>query len=304
MLPIQSISAEISVERRPTSRKDAEGIGPGLICSLALHVLVALLIVFGLPRWAPPPQVEAVIPVDLVRLGERTASPSRQEKAALPQEKAPENSKLKPANPVPLAQAPPPTRRAKAPESDPLAALALRANVDLPKPQEGQSLRPLAAAKPPKKPAPPLDDLDTRLKSLAKLRQQQAAVPPSPRQQDGLGSSNVAASSNKAAFGRQATYGVKDFIRAQIERHWYFDRSTPGAADMTISIHLQLTADGRVAGATIVDDGTYDTNAAYRSIAISLRDAVLLSQPLTLPPGRYDDVKDITLDFTPREVLQ
>ena len=77
-----------------------------------------------------------------------------------------------------------------------------------------------------------------------------------------------------------------------------------GAADLVISIHLELNADGSVGRADIVDDPRYSSDPHYRSVAISARNAALLSSPLHLPPGTYDAFKDITLNFNPRDALR
>jgi hypothetical protein len=55
---------------------------------------------------------------------------------------------------------------------------------------------------------------------------------------------------------------------------------------------------------SIVDDGSSSSNATYRSVAISLRNAAWMSSPLRFPAERYDEVKDMTLKFSPKDVLQ
>ena len=42
----------------------------------------------------------------------------------------------------------------------------------------------------------------------------------------------------------------------------------------------------------------------YRSIAISARNAVLLSSPLTLPAGMTAEMRDMTLRFNTRDTLR
>jgi hypothetical protein len=44
------------------------------------------------------------------------------------------------------------------------------------------------------------------------------------------------------------------------------------------------------------------SDAVYRSISLSARNAVLLSSPISLPPGEYSDVMDMTLVFNPRDM--
>ena len=53
--------------------------------------------------------------------------------------------------------------------------------------------------------------------------------------------------------------------------------------------------------AEIVDNSRAG-DPAYRALAMSARNAVLLSSPLALPPGRYEEVRDVVLDFDPRKV--
>ena len=97
---------------------------------------------------------------------------------------------------------------------------------------------------------------------------------------------------------------MKDFIREQIERHWEFDVRDLGAADLVISIHLELNTDGSVRTADIIDNPRYSADLHYRSVAISARNAALASSPLHLPPGTFSIVKDITLNLNPRDTLR
>ncbi len=301
--------AEIRIEHRQAVTARTDRIGAGLVCSVMLHVLAALLIVLVLPSlMQAPPEAVPVVPIDLVQLGEKTVSPSPQEKADVPQEKAAETAALEPANPVPVPETPPPAPEAvppkprDAPKSDPLGAVTPLRKPELPRIKEGPKSNPASAAKPPQ-PVPPVEDLQARLRTLAQRQQQQAQTPPNPRQQDGAGSSNVTAS-NDSAPGREATYSVKDFIRAQIERHWIFDTGVLGNGDILISIHVVLNRDGTVSRADIVDEPRHANDAGYLALARSARNAAFLSSPLNLPPGRYDEVRDIVLTFNPRDALR
>ena len=299
VLAVTERDLEVRLERKPRER-----MGPGVLGSLALHAAAALLILFLLPSLlATPPEPEAVVPIDLVTLGARTAAPPSEQQAALPQEQATETAEREVADPVPAPQTPPPPQALapKARESTapaPLAAVDPENATRLPKPG------PSAAAKP--RPSPsPADDLATKLQSLARLRQPAPAVPPNPGPQEGAGVSNVTASSANAVPGSQASYSVKDFLRAQVERHWYWDRRRlSGAGDWAVSIHVLLNRDGSVAKAEIVDDPRHGGDPEYHDLALSARNAVLLSSPLNLPPGRYESVKDITLTLDPRAASQ
>ncbi len=280
----------------------------GLVGSSGLHLLVLLLLVFG-PSWetrAPPP-LEHIIPINLVQLGDKTASPSSPEVAPLPQEKASETAPVQSVDAVPVAQTPPP--QAAPPQAE------AKASPDLPTATRQEPK--LAVPKPVKAPKPdtapaarlrpqslPADDLSTRLDVLARLKQPAPPMPPKPRQQEGSGASNLTASSANAAPGRDATYSVRDFIRAQVERRWNLDVNAPKGGDWVVVIHIVLRPDGSVSRADIVDTPRYRSDSAYRDFALSARNAVLLSSPLTVPAGDYDIAKDIILDFNSKQVQQ
>lgn len=125
---------------------------------------------------------------------------------------------------------------------------------------------------------------------------------PSPQPQDGDGVSNVTTGSD-GKLGGAAAYGVKDYVRAQIERRWYPQGSALLRNDWVVQLHLQLDGNGDVEKAEIVDGGKMG-DVAYRDFAFSVRNAALLSAPFALPPGLDDAARDMTLDFNPRRVQQ
>jgi hypothetical protein len=65
-----------------------------------------------------------------------------------------------------------------------------------------------------------------------------------------------------------------------------------------------LTRDGIVSKAEIVDQLRFNSDATYHSIALSARNAVLLSSPIALPAGAYDDIIDMILNLNPRDALR
>ena len=126
--------------------------------------------------------------------------------------------------------------------------------------------------------------------------------PPNPQLQDGNGVSNVTAGAD-GVLGRNAAYGVKDYVRAQIERRWYPQGSALQRNDWVVQLHLQLNQDGSIGHADIVDGGRMG-DADYRDFAFSVRNAAVLSAPFSLPPGLDDAARDLMLDFNPRRVQQ
>ena len=304
MLPSSCSNATIRVERQPVEPERREQIGPALVWSLVLHGLAALLIILLLPSIVRAPETERVMPVGLVQLGVGTGTLPRQERGEPVREATLEAARPAPADPEPAA----PTVEAAPPEPEHVrqterpAVVTPRHKPEPSKSREGPRPDPLAAVKPPDRATPPPDDLEARLKSLAKQQQLQAQASTNRNRQNEAGSSSLAASSNGTAGGG-ARYNVKDFIRAQIERYWRLDAGSLGA-DFVVAIHITLNRDGSVKSADIVDDPRYRDSAAYQALARSARNAVLLSSPLDLPPGRYDEVADMVLNFNPWNALQ
>ncbi len=300
--------SESDGERRPLAETPPDRMRDGLIGSLALHTLAILLAVFGLPllAQAPPPE-ERVVPVNLVDLAEITASPSTAEQAPLPQEQAHEIAPAASTPAVPEPQTPPPPAVPRAKEtSRPALSTAIppTEKPSLPKPAKAPKPATRPAAKLPPQPPSPLDELAARLKALARLRQPAPPLPAEPRRQEGSGVSTLTATSAAAARARDAAYGVKDFIRAQVIRRWNLRRDAVKHGDWTVAIHIVLNPDGTVVRAEIVDDPRHRLDRGYRDFARSARNAVLMSSPIAVPAAAYDIAKDIIVDFDPKQVLQ
>ena len=172
MLPALFRDAQARLALIREGRKQAGEIGPGLAASLLLHGFALLAVLFFMLHTAgtPQPKEAPLIPIDVVRLGDGTASPPAEKKAR-----------------VPLAKALPGPRQE---EQSPV------------KP-EGYS---------PKGTRAPVDALDRQLRSLAHLRLPETDLHVTPD----IGPSNEAASSDDAAAGDEATYSVRDYVRAQV----------------------------------------------------------------------------------------
>jgi hypothetical protein len=120
----------------------------------------------------------------------------------------------------------------------------------------------------------------------------------SPSRDEGSGGAGIASGNGNAAGGA-GRLGLKDFIRAQIERRWQFDGA--GDREIVVTIRLRLSPDGVVQSAQIVDDRT--TDPGFHAAAIGARNAALLSSPLQLPPGLFV-AGDITVDLNTKDALR
>lgn len=287
----------------------------GVAVSLVLHVAILLLIAFDLLRFLPPPTepTDLAIPVDLVRFGPVPAAPDVIHRAAPPQAPVPslppDIDRPRPSLPTPpqQAQLPPiPVPAPQPPSTPPAARQALaeamtRKQAKAPAGKvvsQDKAAMPLAAARQPA----PVDPLTLRLQQLAE--QKLAATPAPPGTGNSARASGTSSVSANTATAPQTAYSARDFLRAQVIRHWNLRVEPSQGADWSVSIHLQLRRDGSVAVAEIVDPARYRLNRSYFDFAISARNAVLMSSPLTIPPGQYEKVSDIVLPFNARDAMR
>ncbi len=162
-----------------------------------------------------------------------------------------------------------------------------------PKPGESSSLSPAGTSQDRTKPLPE-DAFDAKLHALAQLRQPDAK----PQPLENTGSDDQTTGD---ATGSHASYSLRDFVRAQVLRHWNLDYSVLGDRRFSVPIRIEMTNRGVIATAEIVDKTSYAGDAIYHEIALSARNAVLLSSPIPLPPGNYQAVMNFVLDLNPRD---
>jgi hypothetical protein len=144
------------------------------------------------------------------------------------------------------------------------------------------------------------DELQAKLEALAKLREPDAVTR---SKENGAARPERVASGDDIVSGPQGPFSVKDYIRAQIERRWNFDLASLGPKQVSVPIHVEITKAGVVRKAEVVDTASAD-DPLYREVALSARNAVLLSSPISLPPGDYQDVMDMVLYLDPRDALR
>jgi outer membrane biosynthesis protein TonB len=144
------------------------------------------------------------------------------------------------------------------------------------------------------------DELQAKLEALAKLRQPDAVTP---NQDNGAARPDKVATNDDIGSGEEGPFSIKDYIRAQIERRWNLDLGMLGDGDFSVPIHVEMTSEGVVLKAEIVESARTN-DPAYREVAVSARNAVLLSSPLSLPAGQYHGLMDMVLYLNPRDALR
>lgn len=152
----------------------------------------------------------------------------------------------------------------------------------------------------PNRKSEPTDPLEAKLEALSKLRMPNTDL----RRTGNAGTAETAATGENTESGGTGPYNTHDVIRAQILRRWSLDMARLGGRNFVIRIHVIVRQDGTVLEADVVDQQRYKTDAVFRWIALSARNAVILSSPLTLPPGLSGNGLDIVLTLNPREAMQ
>ena len=141
----------------------------------------------------------------------------------------------------------------------------------------------------------PGDALDAKLRGLARLRQVQNNL----KIADGQGVSNVDAANGTP--GDRATYSVKDYVRAQVLRRWSLNLAKMAGRNFSIQLRVTMKRDGTIVSSAIVEESRAKIDPLYRDIALSARNAVILSSPIALPPGDLPAIMHFTLDLDPKD---
>lgn len=306
----------------------------GIALSVALHAVVAVLIVFGLPElFHPAPLENQPVAVDLVTIGPKTLAthpnpyvPRPKAKPDIPVADVPATRPLPkptPPKPAPLpstaAGAPPPPT----PPKVKLAKTKWQPPPPRPEPKPAPPRPAVTAAavpRPPQKPRPPLrmakvqnrllrqqktydpGDFQRLLRNLAP--EHNAPSPDKPPQIRQLISAR-ASSQPKAPLGAQLTASELDLIRQQIERCWNIPEGARNDKDLVVEIEVSVGRDGNVRQAQILASGSTTSDPVFHAAADSARRALFNPQcrPLRLPPDKYESWKEFIMDFSPRDIL-
>ncbi len=302
-----------------SSRGGGDNIGAGLVCSIMLHALALLLMVFGLPQlMTPPKEIEEPMVVEVETISDKTNPPPRQIEAPKPVETPtppkqeetpppPPQPQPKPPEPKPEPPTPaPPPPQPKPPEPEPDPVPVPKPKPEPPKPEPPKPAPPdlLKDIKPPPKKPPPPDDFDNLLKSVDKMRQ--PAKPETPAPQATPSPAQKTVNSPLTDSASQPTASEKDYIASQIWPKWNVDLGAKGADTLQVAVKITIQPDGTVTEAHRVgNDDRYASDAYYRAAADAAVRAVLQASPLKRPATRPDIFRNnpqITINFDPRSM--
>ncbi|HEU0071535.1 MAG TPA: energy transducer TonB [Alphaproteobacteria bacterium] len=296
----------------------------GAIFSAVFHIALALLIFFGLPIFNDPKKVEdQPIVLEMVQIAEKSNPRPNPTPIEAPRPTPQQEAKPVPTPPPPAPAPTPPAPQVaekaptptptppKPPEPKPEVAKpepvpTPKPEVKKPEPPKPEPPKQVAKQEPPKKPDPPKkeppkeDPIASILKNLApaKPAPQQPTQQPRPQQQA------AAQPAAPPSLSDVVTRSEQDAVKEKIRPCWFFDAGAIDAGKLIVTIRAQMAPDGRVLSAQIMPT-SISGMAGYARAAEAARRAVLnpQCQPLPLPPGKYNQWKELDLTFNPQDMM-
>lgn len=291
-----------------------------LIISVAAHVVVFLLILFGMPHFRKDPEIVDPVPVELIaNVSELTTSNKPPVKAPPTPEKKeepPKQVEQKKPPPEPKKAAPPPPTEEELKEppkpekivekpAEKVEDLAEK-KVEPKKPEPKPEPKKAPPKKQPEKKQDKPDkkenqqDFDSLLKDLTpEEKKQQEAEDKSDKETPAKAAPNV------SRFSDTLSISEMDALRQQLSQCWSIMSGAQDAGDQVVEVSVVVNEDRTVASAKIVDDSKYNSNPVFRAAADSAMRALRKPEctPLNLPPEKYTQWHEMTIVFDPKEMF-
>ena len=274
-----------------------------LLYSLVLHLFLVILFIFGLPNWRKSnSDLLLPIPIDVVEIGAKTQAPKptlqpkkedikKEEPKKEPQKQTAPKPQPKPEKKV----EPAPKKQEPEPKAEPVAP-APKAKPKPPTPPKKEPEKKAPEKKPEKK---KVNAFDSVLKNLEEIEK---TVPDAVK--DDKSDSSIS-EQQIGEIGETITISELDAIRRQLTQCWHPPAGAKGAQDMpVIPVRLFLNIDGTVREARLTGTGQM-SDAFYRAVAESALRAVKDPQcnPLKLPPEKYEQWKEMIINFNPKDLM-
>lgn len=276
----------------------------GVAISLLLHAAIITVGIAGLPHIKREfPDMAPPIPVEMVDIADITQTniPAVREI-----QKAPDEAKPEPPKPEPERPKQAPQQRSETPPrpvAPPREELAIPEKKKEPekkveKPAEKPPTPTKRPAKAEEKPAPPQEDPFQSL--LKNLQESKPETPP-----DATGTEAKPQQAQPLPLGERMTMSELDALRQQLAQCWNVLAGARYAEDLVVDIKLSMNIDGFVQQAVVVDQIRYNSDSIFRAAADSALRAVRdpSCSPFRLPREKYQQWKDITVTFDPRQIL-
>jgi outer membrane biosynthesis protein TonB len=312
------------------SPPSVQGMRGGFAFSVGVHVLILVLMIFGLPFFhSKPRDLPPMISVELVQMGKETTT--NKVSTANKVVKQPEEEKPAPPTPPPPESTPtPPQPTPHPPEPQPrptMEAAPKLSSVDtavselkmpdvvikapIPNAPKLADIQPkVDELTPPAKvdfkkapPKPPAESFDSVLKNLTKQTPQKPTdQPPTPQAK----SPPRPASGAQAPVSANLTASEMDALSQQLRQCWSLPATAKDAQDLVVDVDITVNPDRTISSAPrVVDQGRMASDPAYRAAAMAAVRAFRMPQcsPLALPPDKYQEWQSMTVHFDPKEML-
>ena len=288
------------------------------IFSAVLHIVIAVISITGLPfmNFKNELPIPTPIAVEILPVAAETQAPKPKplpvkediKEEPLPPKPQPTPPPTPTPEPAPVPPAEPEVKpepvKEVLPEPKPEA-------VPLPQPKPEPKPKPVEPpptppAKPKIKDTKPIKDkkpdksFDSILKNIAKLK------PTSEAQDKAEKSTDTQSSQQTGKVGPELTMSEMDALRQQIKGCWAIN---PGAKDIEnflVTVKIIVNPDRTVREAKLVPNAAFANNGFYQAFAESTVRAVLNPRcsPLKLPEGKYEQWKELEMNFTPLDLIR
>ena len=324
------------------SQPTVQGMRGGIAFSVGVHVLILVLMIFGLPfLHSKPRDLPPMISVELVDMGKETTthqiSPVNKvvkqpdEPKPAPPTPPPPEAKPTPPQPTPDPQPRPdmpsaPKLSSVAPDVETLKApnVDVRAQIpDAPKltdvePKLDELQQPKVDLKKPAPkeninsvldkltkqvpPKPPAENFDSVLKNLTKQ------VPQKPTDQPPEPQAKTPprpATGALASISANLTASESDAVRRQLDGCMSWPTVGKALNGIVVELDVVVNPDRTVASARVVDQGRMASDSTFAAAARAALRAVRVPQctPLELPADKYQAWQEMTINFTPPKEL-
>ncbi|MEK6747554.1 MAG: hypothetical protein AABY33_11050 [Pseudomonadota bacterium] len=283
--------------------------GKGIVYSVVFHLLLLLLLIFGLPSILrnDPPVEPTAITVEILPITEKSnVKNSEAEKAEKPKPEPKEEVQKKPSPPVKTAEATPeppePTPVPTPPKPEEKKPEPVKPE---PKPVPKPEPKKPEPKKDVKKPKPKEDSLDAILKAVKETAQKESKDQKKPVEEKTAPTPRAKSSIYDPS--QQMSLSELDAIKSQFYPCWNAPSGAKNAHELIIVIHAEYNIDGSLIKAAIASESVskYNSDSFYRAAGDAALRAVRQCTPLkNLSPDKYAAWRELDLRFNPEEMLQ
>lgn len=259
--------------------------------SFVLHIVLLLLMIFGLPSFMHrtlEPEPEA-ISVDILPISPITNVKPQEQTQPQPEKKPVEEKRT-------AKKALPETRQVQQKVQPPAPA-------DKPEHVSAKDVVKVPEKKVKKEVKKPVDELESVLNSVKETAKAEEAQHPTEQAQ--TEPNQKEAQSQTYDNNIPLSMSEKDAIRQQMQRCWHMPAGAKDAKNLIVTLRLQIGQDGSVTDVGLSSDQSrYASDSFFRAAADAAIRAVRECSPLqNLPSDKFGSWHDMELTFDPKDAL-